>query len=166
MARSIITGRFQRTEDTLREIAERLIADMVTELRSRGKVASGDLINSFGYDEDRIQELELEITSDVEYAGVQDRGYSGPMPPASRIKRWAQLKGLRPRHLTGRKAGKFMTLDQFAFLAARKIGREGYPGIDYAANAFLKSANLIDRSIGESYMQDIEEMLEQNITFK
>ena len=165
MARSIITGRFQRTEDTLREIAERLIADMVAELRARKKVASGDLVDSFDYDEGKISELELEITSNVEYAGVQDRGYRG-LVPLENLVRWARLKGLRPRHQTGRKAGKFMTLKQFAWLAGRKIANYGYPGIDYAANAFLKSANLIDRAIGESYMQDIEEMLEQNITFK
>jgi len=165
MARSIITGRFARTEDTLREIAERLIADMVAELRARKKVASGDLINSFDYDEGKIEELELQITSDVEYAGVQDRGYQG-LVPLENLVRWARLKGLRPRHKTGRKAGKFMSLEQFAWLAGRKIATYGYPGIDYAANAFLKSANLIDRAIGEAYAQDIEEMLEQNITFK
>ena len=163
MARSIITGRFARTEDTLREVAERIISEMVNEISSNRKIVTGDLANSFDYS---IDELELNINSDVEYAGVQDRGYDGPMPPIGQIKRWAQLKGLRPRHLTGKKSGKFMSLDQFAFLAARKIGREGYPGINYVANAFLKVSDLIDRANGEAYAQDIEEMLEQNITFK
>lgn len=163
MARSITTGRFVRTESALAEVAERIIAEMVSEIRSNRKVVTGDLASSFNYS---IDELELNIESDVEYAGVQDRGYSGPMPPVGKIKRWAQLRGLRPRHLTGKKAGKFMSLDQFAFLAARSIGRYGYSGIDYVANAFLRTSDLIDRAIGEAYAQDIEEMLEQNITFK
>mgnify|MGYP007029083233 CR=1 FL=1 len=165
MARSIITGRFARTEDTLREIAERLIADMVSEIRARGRKASGDLEDSFSYDDNKISDLELEITSDVEYAGVQDRGYQG-LVPLENLVRWARIKGLQPTHLTGRKAGKPMSLKQFAWLAGRKIANEGYPGIDYVANAFLKSSDLINRSIGESYTQDIQEMLEQNITFK
>jgi hypothetical protein len=165
MARSIITGRFARTEDTLREIAERLITDMVAEIRARKKVASGELINSFDYDDAKIEELEIQITSDVDYAGVQDRGYQG-LVPLENLVRWARIKGLRPRHKTGKKAGKFMSLEQFAWLAGRKIANQGYPGIDYVANAFLKSSNLIDKAIGESYAQDIQEMLEQNITFK
>jgi hypothetical protein len=127
MARSITTGRFVRTESALAEIAERIIAEMVSEIRSNRKVVTGDLASSFNYS---IDELELSIDSDVEYAGVQDRGYS------------------------------------VAFLAARSIGRYGYSGIDYVANAFLRVSDLIDRAIGEAYAQDIEEMLEQNITFK
>lgn len=165
MARSIITGRFARTEDTLREVAERLIADMVAEIRAKNRKASGDLEGSFSYDDGSIQDLDLQITSDVDYAGVQDRGYQG-LVPLENLVRWARIKGLRPTHLTGRKKGSPMSLKQFAWLAGRKIADHGYPGINYVANAFLKSSDLIDRAIGESYAQDIQEMLEQNITLK
>jgi hypothetical protein len=165
MARSIITGRFARTEDTLREIAERLISDMISEIRAKDRAASSDLANSFSYDDDKISDLELDITSDVEYAGVQDRGYKG-LVPLENLVRWARIRGLQPYHKTGRKKGKPMSLKQFAWLAGRKIADKGYPGINYVANAFLKSSDLIDRAIGESYAQDIQEMLEQNITFK
>jgi len=164
MARSIITGRFAKTEDTLREIAERLIYEMKQELTNDRRIASGALLNSFGYS--GIENLDLQITSNVKYAGSVDRGYDGPEPSVSAIIRWAKLKNIRPTYRTGRNSGRPMSISQFAKFTARKIGKYGYEGSDYVGKAFLRVSDLIERSIGESYAQDIEDMLEQNITFK
>lgn len=164
MARSIITGRFARTEDTLREIAERLIYDMRQELTKDKRIASGELLDSFVYS--GITDLNLQIESKVDYAGSVDRGYDGPEPPVGAIIRWAKLKNIRPTYRTGRNSGRPMSISQFAKFTARKIGRYGYQGSDYVSKAFLGVSDLINRGIGEAYAQDIEEMLEQNITLK
>ena len=53
------------------------------------------------------------------FEGVGRR--SGTFPPEQAIRNWIRAKGLSPRD----EQGRFLTVDQTAFLIARKIGQQG-----------------------------------------
>lgn len=146
-------------EGTLRAIAKELIQDMVSEISSRNRVASGKVRDSFNtiVDEDSLR-IENTATSEsgYRYASNVDLGRSaGKYVPIAPLVRWASIKGIVPKNNR--------SLRQFAFAVSKSLMERGYPGINYSAKAFLKSQDLIGKRIGDAYLKDLEEQLEKQI---
>jgi len=92
----------------------------------------------------------------VEY--VEDGRKPGKQPPMSDILKWVRIKPLKPRDL---KTGKFLTanlktLNQIAYLIARKIGKYGTPATNFYAEAFIEEYNKLDATLQGEWIKDIE----------
>jgi len=151
----------QRVQGTLQKLSRQLIDDMVNEIVSRGRVASGDLKGSFKSD---ITENFLGIKSDVQYASNVDLGrMPGKFPNIDKLQRWIKIKfgsGPYPNTYGGRRPLK---LKDITYLIGRKIATQGYPGINYVGKAFLNAESILTKELGDAYTLDLEEQLEKQI---
>lgn len=146
-------------EGTLRKIANELIRDMVNEITTRDRVASGQLKDSFKADliEDGIGiKNEARSAEGYNYSSNVDLGRSpGKYVPIQPLVRWATLKKIVPKNNK--------SLEQFAFAVSKTLMQRGYPGISYVAKSFIKSQDMITKRIGEAYLKDLEKQLEEQI---
>jgi len=146
-------------EGTLRKIANELIQDMVNEITTRDRVASGTVRDSFKADliEDGIGiKNEARSPEGYNYSSNVDLGRSpGKYVPIQPLVRWATLRGIVPKNNK--------SLKQFAFAVSKTLMERGYPGINYVAKSFIKSQDMITKRIGEAYLKDLKEQLQKQI---
>ncbi len=146
-------------EGTLRKIANELIQDMVNEITTRDRVASGSVRDSFKTDlfEDGIGiKNEARSPEGYNYSSNVDLGRRpGKYVPIQPLIRWATLKKIVPKNNK--------SLEQFAFAVSKTLMKRRYPGINYVAKSFIKSQDIITKRIGDSYLKDLEEQLEKQI---
>ena len=146
-------------EGTLRKIANELIQDMVNEITTEDRVASGQLKDSFKADliEDGIGiKNEARSPEGYNYSSNVDLGRRpGKYVPIQPLVRWATLKKIVPKNNK--------SLEQFAFAVSKTLMQRGYPGISYVAKSFIKSQDMITKRIGEAYLKDLKEQLEEQI---
>lgn len=94
------------------------IIELTNQLLSADKKASGNLIRSLKYEVIEVLNNILVKVSAAPYLEVVDKGRRpGKMPPTSPIKKWINIRGIKP--------GKKQTVDQLAFVIARSISRKG-----------------------------------------
>lgn len=146
-------------EGTLRKIANELIQDMVNEITTRDRVASGTVRDSFKAEptKDGIGiKNEARSAEGYNYSSNVDLGRSpGKYVPIQPLVRWATLKGIVPKNNK--------SLKQFAFAVSKTLMERGYQGINFSAKSFLKSQDMITKRIGEAYLKDLEKQLEEQI---
>ena len=146
-------------EGTLRKIANELIQDMVNEITTTDRVASGTVRDSFKADliEDGIGiKNEARSPEGYNYSSNVDLGRSsGKYVPIQPLVRWATLKEIVPKNNK--------SLEQFAFAVSKTLMQRGYQGINFSAKSFLKSQDMITKRIGEAYLKDLEKQLEEQI---
>lgn len=165
-ARSPITGRFAIVQEVLEELARDVIIPELQEtLNSQRKVVGAvppPLADSFDY---TVGEGSVDVFSTKPYSGSVDLGYNGPRPPYQSIALWIKKKGIRPRNASGRFTR--MTdgyINRTAFAIANKIGTQGYLGSNYVGMSYINTADIIVKSLGEAYAEDIRNMLNENIS--
>jgi len=107
-------------EEALLRVGEELKKAMTAELKSNGSYGTGQLASSIKY-EVRQQNYEYDLVRTMlKYGEYVDKGIGrgpGRMPPVREIMEWIQLKRIP--------VPASMTIESFAFVIARKIGREG-----------------------------------------
>tara|TARA_R110002020_G_scaffold48945_3_gene139800 strand:+ start:1596 stop:2063 length:468 start_codon:yes stop_codon:yes gene_type:complete len=149
----------QRVQGTLNKLSKQLIDDMINEIVSKNKVASGDLRDSFlGL----VSEDELKIFNGAEYASNVDLGRRpGKFPNINKLQSWIKIKfGNGPYESRG---GKPLKLKDLTYVIGRKIARDGWVGINYSAKALLNAEQIITKELGDAYLFDLEEQLEKQI---
>lgn len=169
-------------DKALNQIAGKIIENFKQEIIASGRVNSGNILNSFNYE---VVDGVLTIRSDADYAGTVDMGRG----PSNRnqnyaLKRalaeWIQDKGLSIMNYKykkdgsrAKKYGQFVkrtgaNLDRAAGAMARKIHKGGYAqkfGVaEFTEKTFVKLSSYIEKTVGEAYLLDIQEMVEENIT--
>ena len=155
----------KRVQGTLDKLAKEIISSMIEEISKprpqernpRGRGASGNLVKSFVPD---ISEGKLGIYNTAGYDTVVDKGRRpGKFAPIAPLVQWASLKGIVPK--------KKKSLKQFAFAVSYKLMQRGYPGIEYVAKSFMNKQDIINQELGDAYLFDLEEQLEnQNPNLK
>ena len=109
-----------KLEEALLRVGNELKKAMTEQLAATGSRVTGDLANSITY-EVRQQDYEFQLVRTMlKYGDYVDQGIGrgpGRMPPVKEIMEWIQLKRIP--------VPSSMTLEAFAFVVARKIGREG-----------------------------------------
>lgn len=151
----------QRVQGTLNKLSKQLIDDMINEIVSKKRVASGDLRDSFRAD---VDENFLGIKSSVEYDSNVDLGRRpGGFPNVGKLQNWIKIKfGNEP--YPNKYGGKRpLKIKDLTYLIGRKIATQGYPGINYVAKAFLNAEIMITKELGDAYTLDLEEQLEKEI---
>ena len=147
----------KRVQGTLKKLATQLISDMTKEIVAKGRVASGNLKSSFQID---TSDNKIGVFNTAEYDTVVDKGRRpGKFAPIAPLVQWASLKGIVPK--------KKKSLKQFAFAVSYKLMQRGYPGIEYVAKSFMNKQDIINQELGDAYLFDLEEQLEnQNPNLK
>lgn len=169
-------------DKALEQIAGRMIESFKQEITASGRVNSGRLLESFEYE---VSDGVLTMTSNAEYAGSVDMG-RGPTinGEGGTLKRalaqWIQDKGLSIMNYKYKKDGsraknygRFVkrsgaNLNRAAGAMAKKIHDGGYGqkfGVaEFTEKTFVKLSSYIEKTVGEAYLLDIKEMVEENIT--
>ena len=160
-------------DNILRKIGEEIIAGFQDEIRSAGKVSTGKLLNSFNAD---VDDGNLIITSDVDYAGAVDEGRgptrnSGPNLQSA-LEQWIKGKGITIRTFGTKRGGRFIkrtdnAVKGVAFIMARKIHNGGYGekfGVaEFSSKTMNRMMDTITQQLGEEYFNYISEEIRENI---
>ena len=160
-------------DNILRKIGEEIIAGFQDEIRSAGKVSTGKLLNSFNAD---VDDGNLIITSDVDYAGAVDEGRgptrnSGPNLQSA-LEQWIKGKGITIRTFGTKRGGRFIkrtdnAVKGVAYIMARKIHNGGYGekfGVaEFSSKTMNRMMDTITQQLGEEYFNYIRESIQENI---
>lgn len=120
------------------QLGKDLVAELKKELISKGKDATGNLINSLGYHLIKTSDgYNIEITS-ADYLKYVDKGRRpGKMPPSNKLVPWVEARGIK---FTG-DGGEVLTSKSAAFVIAKSIGDKG-----------IKPTNIIETSLRTIYL--------------
>ena len=84
----------EQLADLLEELGEKTVYDMVNLLKSKNKIATGNLIKSFDY---VVLEKGVDVMLEIGYADygtyVDEGRKPGSFPQIAPLKRWAKIKG-------------------------------------------------------------------------
>lgn len=149
----------KRLRKVLDEFGEELVLSVRAELMSKGKVATGHLIDSLKY---QISEQDDEVQVLLYYAdyfpfvdqGRQPTKNGGSGELRSKIEDWIRVKGIVPKPDS---KGKLPTIKQLSFLISRKIHNEGFKGTPILENVinalYLKYQYRIQEALEDDYSE-------------
>lgn len=155
---------FTNTSRALRQIGGLVSSRLAEGLREVNAIASGDLESSIDFRAyERSSVLGVNITMLDYWQAVDEGRRAGKMPPVSKIQEWLTYPNVRDKIRFGQSDAPIQDIESVAFVIARKIGREGTRGNDFATNVF--NSRLIQKEvpslIEESIGKDIEAILDE-----
>lgn len=131
---------------------------------------TGQMARAFRY-EVIVYKNSFEVTFELEQPDgyVQEYGLGwgrdydmrGSFPDVGEIQDWVRDKGFRFEHLSGRKAGKTMSLQETAFLAARKVAEEGFDARWFFSTAVNNAFPYLDEELIKKFGLDVDDFLDQ-----
>ena len=146
--------------DTIRGLCQQFLDDYKKQLKSDGKNASGELINTASY------KVQMEGSIFAVYFTLQDYWKyvengrrAGRFPPPDAIEKWIQVKRLVPRSVDG----KVPSTKQQAFLISREIARNGIPGTKSLQKTIDKDFNNFSQKICDELIRQLKEEVEKDI---
>ncbi len=158
---SQITQRWRefRLKSALRKIGKKYVAELKNRLAADGKVVTGDLEKSI---KSNVVDNAVVITANS-YLDVIDKGKkptskNPSTAMVSRIARWMQYKGIRPRGFVGLSDRRYR---KAAFGMAKSINRKGFKGSGIIMRSYEAIEGNVRKEISESLKQSIEEMVQQ-----
>lgn len=155
---------FTNTSRALRQIGGLVSSRLAEGLREVNAIASGDLESSIDFRAyERSSVLGVNITMLDYWQAVDEGRRAGKMPPVSKIQEWLTYPNVRDKIRFGQSDAPIQDIESVAFVIARKIGREGTKGNNFATNVF--NSRLIQKEvpslIEESIGKDIEAILDE-----
>lgn len=151
--------RFDNLQAVLNQYGEQLISLYRQKLLQTNTDATGTLGNTLNYiveTNEGLFELSLRIQDYWKY--VEEGRGPGKYPPINDIKNWIRVKPVTPTIYNG----KLPTIDQLAYLIARKIHLRGTRG-KYLLQASLDELSVFDL-LDEAITKDLE--IQVNNVFK
>ena len=143
-------------EDVLNELGDRIVAEMKSELRSKKKKASGNLINNLQAKAVGKQ-LIIKSKGAEKYQSVVDLGRRpGKGVPPDNLRKWISTKKLRPD-----KARNVKTERDLYFVIQRKIKNEGIQGIGYSTASLQKFGPIIGQAVGLKYQEELARIMKE-----
>jgi len=143
-------------EDVLNELGDRIVAEMKSELRSKEKKASGNLINNLQAKAVGKQ-LIIKSKGAEKYQSVVDLGRRpGEGVPPDNLKKWISIKKLRPK-----KERNVKTERDLYFVIQRKIKNEGIQGIGYSTASLQKFGPIIGQAVGLKYQEELARIMKE-----
>ena len=127
-------------------------------LQQDNSIASGELDKSINFNiKSTDKKIVLDITM-LDYWGAVDGGRkAGKQPPIDKILEWLSYPNVRDKIRFGQNDSAFSESEKnsLAFLIARKIGRQGTKGNNFATNVFTSS--LITNELPEVILNAVAE---------
>ena len=145
----------------LTEVLNRYGELLAVRYKSYVPEASGKLVQSVKYEfkhNDRIYEVGLWLEDYWKY--VEYGRKAGKFPPIDKIKEWISVKPVVPRPM---KNGKLPTINQLAFLIARKIAREGIEPKNILKRTVEEVNNEMLMSIKMAIMEDLKRDITESL---
>lgn len=145
----------------LTEVLNRYGELLAVRYKSYVPEASGKLVQSVKYEfkhNDRIYEVGLWLEDYWKY--VEYGRKAGKFPPIDKIKEWISVKPVIPRPM---KNGKLPTINQLAFLIARKIAREGIEPKNILKRTVEEVNNEMLMSIKMAIMEDLKRDITESL---
>lgn len=152
--------RFDNLQAVLNQYGEQLISLYRQKLLQTNTDATGILGNTLNYiveTNEGLFELSLRIQDYWKY--VEEGRGPGKYPPINDIKNWIRVKPVTPTIYNG----KLPTIDQLAYLIARKIHLRGTRG-KYLLQASLDELSVFDL-LDEAITKDLQSQVD-NYVFK
>lgn len=132
----------------LQFLGDSIVGDMKAIIELNGSIATGWLIDSIASkvfkDKNDVYSLSF---SYLFYGKFVDRGRGPGMPPIEPIREWARIKGIP---------------QEAVYPIARKIGREGYQGINFT-DPIREDIRVIKEIMGEKFASYFTTELLKNI---
>jgi len=173
---------YRKTVKALNNSMELIAKSLQSRLEENNSIASGDLGKSITL---KLTKKNNSIEQDIlmlPYWGAVDKGRpKGKQPPINKIKEWLTYPNTRDklglagggnsvgvRVITG-KDGKRKTVsdvDSLAFLIARKIGKKGTKGNNFASDVFDSKKVKVDlpNAIADAVFEDLNIVFDDLVT--
>jgi hypothetical protein len=149
---------FTNTSAALRQTGGLIVQRLSQGLQQDNSIASGELDTSINFNIKSTQKkIVLDITM-LDYWGAVDGGRkAGKQPPIDKILEWLSYPNVRDKIRFGQNDSAFSESEKnsLAFLIARKIGRQGTKGNNFATNVFTSS--LITKELPEVILNAVAE---------
>jgi hypothetical protein len=149
---------FTNTSAALRQTGGLIVQRLSQGLQQDNSIASGELDKSINFNIKSTQKkIVLDITM-LDYWGAVDGGRkAGKQPPIDKILEWLSYPNVRDKIRFGQNDSAFSESEKnsLAFLIARKIGRQGTKGNNFATNVFTSS--LITNELPEVILNAVAE---------
>ena len=149
---------FTNTAAALRQTGGLIVQRLSQGLQEDNSIASGELDKSINFNiKSTDKKIVLDITM-LDYWGAVDGGRkAGKQPPIDKIKEWLSYPNVRDKIRFGQNDSAFSESEKnsLAFLIARKIGRQGTKGNNFATNVFTSS--LITKELPEVILNAVAE---------
>lgn len=154
---------FENTSQALRQVGGLVTRRLSQNLQEDNSIASGKLDSSIAFRAfSTNNQLGINIEMEDYWVYVDEGRKAGRMPPVSKIEQWLSYPNVRSKISQGNDA-PIQNVEGLAYVIAKKIGREGTKGNDFATNVFESSLitkevpALIESAIGE----DLEEIFDK-----
>jgi len=144
-------------EDVLTELGNKIVEEMKSELRSKDKKASGNLINNLQAKAVGKQ-LIIKSKGAEKYQSVVDLGRRpGKGVPPDNLRKWISIK----KNLIPNKAKNVKTERDLYFVIQRKIKNEGIQGIGYSTASLQKFGPIIGQAVGLKYQEELARIMKE-----
>lgn len=155
---------FTNTSAALRQTGGLIVQRLSQGLQEDNAIASGELDKSISFNvKSSAKKIVLDITM-LDYWGAVDTGRrAGKQPPIDKIKEWLTYPNVRDKMRFGQSDASFTESEKnsLAFLIARKIGRQGTKGNNFATNVFTSDliTNELPDIVLNAVIEDADEVL-------
>lgn len=144
--------KFSELKKAIDKLGKEYISELSKQLIKADKVASGKLLRSLKYEVvEVLNNLMVRVKSEA-YLSIVDKGRRpGKMPPISPIKKWIQIRRIKP--------DKKMSDNQLAFAIAKSIAKKGIKPtgvLDKTIKQILKNKTDI---LSKAALKDVEREL-------
>ena len=146
-------------KEQLDKLGKEVVADIVKQLLSADKKATGNLINSLRYEVlETVDGVILNILS-LNYLENIDKGRrpGAKPPPVRAIIPWVQARGIKFKN---------SSIEQTAFVIARSIGIKGIKPLGIKQKVIDNIINNKIQLISQGYSKDILEQIDRIIKYK
>ena len=140
----------------LRRVGGLTVQRLSQGLKENNSDASGELDSSIEFKIKQTSKgIDLNISM-LDYWEFVDKGRKpGKQPPISNILKWLTYPNVRDKIRGGQSDAPIENPESLAFLIAKKIGREGTKGTDFATNVF--ESKLIEKELPDLVLNAVFE---------
>jgi hypothetical protein len=142
----------------MEKYGEALVLEIVKQLKSADKIATGNLAKSVDYELiEALDSIAVNILS-LDYMDVVDGGRrkGAKAPPTDVIVKWMKVRKIKGRD----KRGRFIKDKSAAFLIARAIGKNGIKPTFVIKKSINKLKSLQQKLLTEAAVEDMTKMIQ------
>lgn len=142
----------------MEKYGEALVLEIVKQLKSADKIATGNLAKSVDYELiEALDSIAVNILS-LDYMDVVDGGRrkGAKAPPTDVIVKWMKVRKIKGRD----KRGRFIKDKSTAFLIARAIGKNGIKPTFVIKKSINKLKSLQQKLLTEAAVEDMTKMIQ------
>tara|TARA_R110000772_G_scaffold31754_3_gene78083 strand:+ start:9493 stop:9993 length:501 start_codon:yes stop_codon:yes gene_type:complete len=161
------------TSKALSNFGQAIVDTARANLKSSGKVSTGNLYRSLDWSIDVSKETKFTLEIEMaDYGEIIDKGingtevshgspfsYTNKRPPSSAFDGWSVRKGIAPRD----SKGKFLKRKSLSYIIAKSVFEKGIKPSFFFTKAFNKEFNSLPDEVAFAYSEDIENIIEESL---